>query len=181
MISKADNTIHKRKHKAGWRDILILLMIPQLFIGLFSTIVILRYYYKTLVSFYIIVAFILCIGIVFGLLTRPFYKRARGKKFQLTGHLFLSVVFYGFSITAILLSVNFRSSRRYVEAMQIPVTSAYSQRRGGGYWVEADIRDFHKTLSFPEIQGQGMPKIISVSIAEGYFGVTVIKSKNVIE
>ena len=69
-----------------------------------------------------------------------------------------------------------------MHVVKTTVTDSYHQRYGG-LFIETTINNFEKTLRFSkdQLNGNNKPKTLSLTIDEGYFGLTVIKSKNVIE
>ena len=174
--------MHKKKIKSIKTKIPDWVILLQFFIGIAFCTLFQRYYWKTLIEFWTSFCLVLGIGIFFALVTLKFYKSTLHKDFNLKNHFVVSIIFYGFTIPAIFLSLNFHLTQNNTHVVKTTVTDSYHLRYGG-LFIETTINNFEKTLRFSkdQLNGNNKPKTLSLTIDEGYFGLTVIKSKSVIE
>ncbi len=95
------------------------------------------------------------------------------------GHFTLNMIFYGATIPAILLLLNYHVAIRKGQTIQVAVDQSYRMRRGGR-WIDATIHERSKTLPFPDDTAARTPAVIAVDIAKGWLGVYVVRDKWVI-
>ena len=93
-----------------------------------------------------------------------------GQSFDMKGHFTLNMIFYGATIPAILLLLNYHVAIRKGQTIQVAVDQSYRMRRGGR-WIDATIHERSKTLPFPDDTAARTPAVIAVDIAKGWLGV----------
>jgi hypothetical protein len=151
----------------------------QVLCGLFFFVVLGRYYYRTLIDFWELSVSVLAIGTLFSIILLPASRKKLGKSFDMKGHFTLNMIFYGATIPAILLLLNYHVAIKESQTIQVAVDDSYRMRRGGR-WIDATIHEKSKTLSFPDYIGAKPPSLIAVDIAKGWLGFYVVRDKRVI-
>lgn len=145
--------------------------------ALFFLVVLLRYYFITLIPFWTLAGFAILVGLVLALITLPLYMKrlTRFKYFFLRNFLF-----YGLTIPAIFLFINYRFTGNPVETLRLDARQAYQNRRTA-LFIGLPIHQTDKNILFPEATGSRVPGTVSLLLAKGYFGFTVIKDQQVLE
>ncbi len=170
----------KKTHNALLFDKLSLL---QFFIGLFAAIMVGRYYWKTLVDEKLLALSIVIIGAIFSFLTINFYKRKLNDDFNLKNHIVVNFIFYGFVLPAVFLSLNFHLTDKQtqtIKTLTVVKESSY-HRYSNGLYIHVSLNGFEKMLTaIPEdVKADNNPRLFSINITKGCFGLTVVKSINV--
>jgi magnesium-transporting ATPase (P-type) len=173
---------HRKEQNSRKVSIFNWISLIQFFVGIIFSVLFYRYYWKTLIDSWTAVAFVATIGFLFALMTLNFYKRALKDDFNLKDHFVVSIIFYGFTITSILLSINFHITQKNLKDVKATVHDSYHKRYGGLY-IKTSIDGFDKTLIFnlEDLNGNSNPELISVTIDKGYFGYTVVKNRSVLK
>jgi hypothetical protein len=99
-------TNNKKKGRPGCLPLL------QVLCGLFFFVVLGRYYYRTLIGFWELSVSVLAIGTLFSIILLPAARRKLGKSFDMKGHVTRNMIFYGATIPAILLLVNYHVAKK---------------------------------------------------------------------
>jgi len=177
--------VKKKDRKQRTQNALLFdkLSLLQFFIGIFAAIMVGRYYWKTLIDEKLLVICIVTIGAIFSFLTINLYKKKLNGDFNLKNHIVVNFIFYGFVLPAIFLSINFHLTdmqTQTIKTLTVVKESSY-HRYSNGLYINVSLNGFEKMLTAipEELKADNKPRLFSINIAKGFFGLTVVKSISV--